>query len=43
MQELERQFHINCVPGDVGRYCYETHVNIHAWNQFTLGMHNYVN
>ena len=21
MQELERQFHINCVPGDVGRYC----------------------
>jgi hypothetical protein len=22
---------------------HETHVNIHAWNQFTLGMHNYVN
>ena len=21
MQELERQYHINCVPGDVGRYC----------------------
>lgn len=21
MQELERQFHIHCVPGDVGRYC----------------------
>ena len=21
MQELERQFHIRCVPGDVGRYC----------------------
>ena len=21
MQETERQFHINCVPGDVGRYC----------------------
>ena len=21
MQELEKQFHIHCVPGDVGRYC----------------------
>ena len=21
MQQLERQYHINCVPGDVGRYC----------------------
>ncbi|MBR1689443.1 MAG: uridine phosphorylase [Oscillibacter sp.] len=21
MQELEKQFHIQCVPGDVGRYC----------------------
>lgn len=21
MQKLERQFHIHCVPGDVGRYC----------------------
>ena len=21
MQELEKQFHIRCVPGDVGRYC----------------------
>ena len=21
MQALERQYHINCVPGDVGRYC----------------------
>ena len=21
MQKLERQYHINCVPGDVGRYC----------------------
>ena len=21
MQEMERQFHIHCVPGDVGRYC----------------------
>ena len=21
MQEMERQYHINCVPGDVGRYC----------------------
>ena len=21
MQEMERQFHIRCVPGDVGRYC----------------------
>ena len=21
MQQLERQFHIHCVPGDVGRYC----------------------
>ena len=21
MQTLERQYHINCVPGDVGRYC----------------------
>ena len=22
MQELERQFHIHCRPGDVGRYCF---------------------
>ena len=21
MQELERQFHIHCKPGDIGRYC----------------------
>ena len=21
MQKLEKQFHIHCVPGDVGRYC----------------------
>ena len=21
MQKLEKQYHINCVPGDVGRYC----------------------
>ena len=21
MQQLEKQYHINCVPGDVGRYC----------------------
>ena len=21
MQELEKQFHIHCRPGDVGRYC----------------------
>ena len=21
MQEMEKQYHINCVPGDVGRYC----------------------
>ena len=21
MQEMERQYHINCAPGDVGRYC----------------------
>ena len=21
MQEMERQFHIRCVSGDVGRYC----------------------
>ena len=21
MQNLERQYHINCVQGDVGRYC----------------------
>ena len=21
MQQLEQQFHIRCVPGDVGRYC----------------------
>ena len=21
MQELEKQFHIHCAPGDVGRYC----------------------
>ena len=21
MQELEKQFHIHCVPGDIGRYC----------------------
>ena len=21
MQKLEKQFHIHCAPGDVGRYC----------------------
>ena len=21
MQELEKQFHIHCKPGDIGRYC----------------------
>ena len=21
MQQLEKQYHINCAPGDVGRYC----------------------
>ena len=21
MQELEKQYHIHCAPGDVGRYC----------------------
>ena len=21
MQALEKQYHIHCVPGDVGRYC----------------------
>ena len=21
MQQLEKQYHIACVPGDVGRYC----------------------